>query len=268
MLPELDCGGKTLTILNPTTTWGFYTDIDKEEQTGDALGDAIYERNRRLEEKYNFTLDVVEENMYSIEAKVRNSVMADDSAFDIVLGSSKLNVSMISDGLVCDLCDIPELNLDRPWWDQSVVNEATINGSLYFALCDITMFSFECTWATYFNKDILEKNQLDTPYELVRSGAWTFDKLGEYTKACASLNGDESFTWSADGSSVYGLVSYYEFGHTGIIACGERYITNDADGTPRFSLEVPCCVHGGRDKGDTESPLGRYGLRHRSATEI
>lgn len=145
VLPELDCGGKTLTILNPTTTWGFYTDIDKEEQTGDALGDAIYERNRRLEEKYNFTLDVVEENMYSIEAKVRNSVMADDSAFDIVLGSSKLNVSMISDGLVCDLCDIPELNLDRPWWDQSVVNEATINGSLYFALCDITMFSFECT---------------------------------------------------------------------------------------------------------------------------
>ena len=212
---------------------------------------------------------------------------------------------MISDGLVCDLCDIPELNLDRPWWDQSVVNEATINGSLYFALCDITMFSFECTWATYFNKDILEKNQLDTPYELVRSGAWTFDKLGEYTKDCASLNGDESFTWSADGSSVYGLASCYEFGHTGIIACGERYITNDADGTPRFSLEgdrfynvvsklaslcavpanicrstmirriiflcvllVPCCVHGGRDKGDTESPLGRYGLRHRSAAEI
>lgn len=235
--PPLDLDGAVLTILNPTTTWGFYTDIDREEQTGDALGDAIYERNRRLEEKYNFTLDVVEENMYSIEAKVRNSVMADDSAFDIVLGSSKLNVSMISDGLVCDLCDIPELNLDRPWWDQSVVNEATINGSLYFALCDITMFSFECTWATYFNKDILEKNQLDTPYELVRSGAWTFDKLGEYTKVCVSLNSDESFTWSADGSSVYGLVSYYEFGHTGIIACGERYITNDADGTPCFSLE-------------------------------
>ena len=66
VLPELDCGGKTLTILNPTTTWGFYTDIDKEEQTGDALGDAIYERNRRLEEKYNFTLDVVEENMLSL----------------------------------------------------------------------------------------------------------------------------------------------------------------------------------------------------------
>ena len=235
--PPLDLDGAVLTILNPTTTWGFYTDIDREEQTGDALGDKIYERNRKLEEKFNFTLDVVEENMYGIDSKLRSSVMADDAAYDVALGSSKLNVSLISDGLVYDLYDIPEINLGKPWWDQSVVNDATFEGSLFFALCDVSMFAFECTWGTYFNKDILAKNQLDTPYDLVREGKWTFDRLGEYMKAGASLNGDQSFTWDADGSAVYGLSSYYEFAHIGIIACGETYISTDKSGTPYFSLE-------------------------------
>ena len=57
---DLDMQGADFTILNPTTTWGFYTYIDFEEATGDVLDDTIYERNSKLEELYNFNTVVVE----------------------------------------------------------------------------------------------------------------------------------------------------------------------------------------------------------------
>ena len=33
--PTLDCGGEEFSILNGSTTWGFYHYIDHETQTGD-----------------------------------------------------------------------------------------------------------------------------------------------------------------------------------------------------------------------------------------
>ena len=61
--PKLDLEGGDFTILNTSTTWGFYTDIDFEEATGDKLDDAIYDRNTFLEDKFNFNLVAVNEDI-------------------------------------------------------------------------------------------------------------------------------------------------------------------------------------------------------------
>ena len=47
---DIDCGGDNFTVLNATTTWGFYAYMDFETQTGESLDDAVYERNRFVEE--------------------------------------------------------------------------------------------------------------------------------------------------------------------------------------------------------------------------
>ena len=53
---DLDCGGDSFTILNSTDNYGFYDALDVESTTGDRLDDAIYARNRALEDRYKFRL--------------------------------------------------------------------------------------------------------------------------------------------------------------------------------------------------------------------
>ena len=45
IFPEgMDGGGSSFTIAAPTTTWFFYTDIVRDEISGEVLDDAIYNR--------------------------------------------------------------------------------------------------------------------------------------------------------------------------------------------------------------------------------
>ena len=76
--PPLDLDGAVLTILNPTTTWGFYAYMDFETQTGESLDDAVYERNRFVEEKYNMKLEIVEDDIDKNYEKYRSSILAGD----------------------------------------------------------------------------------------------------------------------------------------------------------------------------------------------
>ena len=55
---DLDFKQGKLNILNTNTTWGFYTTIYFEEQTGSMIDDAIYDANRKVEEKFNVILNV------------------------------------------------------------------------------------------------------------------------------------------------------------------------------------------------------------------
>lgn len=53
---ELDLGGDTFAILNSSDTYGFYYYLDHDEISGERLDDVIYERNRKLEDKYRSSL--------------------------------------------------------------------------------------------------------------------------------------------------------------------------------------------------------------------
>ena len=77
---DIDCGGDSFTVLNATTTWGFYAYMDFETQTGESLDDAVYERNRFVEEKYNMKLEIVEDDIDKNYEKYRSSILAGDEA--------------------------------------------------------------------------------------------------------------------------------------------------------------------------------------------
>ena len=79
---DLDCGGDTFTILNSTDTYGFYNVLDFETSTGDRLDDAVYNRNRQIEEKYRFKLEIVDENHRESSDKFREAVMSGDDIYD------------------------------------------------------------------------------------------------------------------------------------------------------------------------------------------
>ncbi len=70
---------------------------------------------------------------------------------------------------------------------------------------DTTTAPVETEFAYDFTGDDLG---LETPYQLVRDGTWTIDRLTEHAKSAANLNGDDSFAWNEKGNAIYGLASY------------------------------------------------------------
>lgn len=238
--PELDCGGDSFTILNLENVWAMYTYLDHESMTGEIIDDAVYNRNRMLEDKFNFKLEVIEYPIDDCYKQVQTTVTAGDDIYDAAYVRGAYIGATVSGGLALNLYDIPELQLDKPWWNQSVISEATVgtdDKALYFIQNDLSLCAFDLVWAIYFNENMMEKLGKDMPYDTVREGKWTIDALNTMLKWGTNLNGDDSFAFSYDKSSIYGLTSFYRLCDAMIIGAGNRYVTKGADGVPALSLE-------------------------------
>ena len=235
-----DFGDSEFNILNGSNTWSMYSAMDFEEQTGEPLDDAIFNRNRKLEDLYNFKLVVTEKQQdKDLLPEIKKFISAGEDIYDVVYLGSNLAGAVVSEGYYLDLNKVSGFNFDKEYWDQSVITEGTIgkNNALYFASSPAQLMTCEGAWIMYFNERMLDGLGLDAPYQLVRDGKWTFDELGKYMKAGADLNGDESFNFSVDGKAIYGLASSYAFPSGCITAAGISYISKDKDGNPYFSLE-------------------------------
>lgn len=237
---DVNFNGEEFTILNAGNIWDFIMVIDFEEMSGDSLEDAIYTRNRNVEERYNFQLVEMNRPIDDLATIAQTSILAGDDAYQAAfVGAHKIS-SLVGSSYLYNLYDIPELQLEEYWWDSSVIEEGRIgNGDLiYFAASDFHLSAMDGTWCMMFNEDMATDLNVDKPYDLVREGKWTIDRLQEYAKAGASLNGDDSFGWNENGNSIYGYTSFDAASAALIFASGERFIKKDADGNPYFSLET------------------------------
>lgn len=239
--PAVDYGGYTFRILNADDIYSMHARIDFDGLTGEALNDAMYERCRETEQRLNI---VIEETNMGVDNEVlaqANKVLrSGDDAYDAIYTPSRDVYKLVSQNGLYNLFDYDALQLDRPWWIQTYNDAIVVNGSLYGAAGYSQLMVMDSLWCLYFNEDMMRNLDLTAPYDLVRDGKWTADRLSEYCKAAANLNGDASFTFDVGGSCVWGI-SYdgidrtmFGFGEPVLraenqtlkLTCGsERYIT-------------------------------------------
>ena len=236
--PNVDYKGEEINILNAENIWDFYMDIDVSEMTGDSLDDIIYTRNRSVEERLNFKLAERKGAIDQLATITRTSILAGENAYQIAFIAAHTIPSLVTEKYLVNLLDVPEIQLEENWWDKSVVEEGSIgkNKALYFANSDFHLSGLDGTWCMFFNEDMMADLGLGTPYQLVRDGKWTFDRLSEYAKAAMNLNGDDSFKWNADGKCIYGYTSFDAASAAMIFSSGERFVKKDNEGNPYFSL--------------------------------
>ena len=238
--PDVNLGGKKFSILNSSTTWGFYTTLDLEAETGDVLDDAVYRRNSLLEDKLNFEFDVTEIDIESGTVdKMKSAVLSGEDIYQCGFLRGESLSPLISEGIFVNLNTMSGLRLDEPYWDQQIREAASIgeNKALYIAGTDFSLMGFGGTICTYFNKDRLEKLGGESPYQLVRDGKWTLDRMKEYAALGANLNGDTSFDFSADGNATYGIATWYSGATAMLLGSGEEYIKRDDNNRPHLAIE-------------------------------
>jgi len=85
---------------------------------------------------------------------------------------------------------------------------------------------------------MIKNLELELPYAYVKNGKWTYDKLAEYAKAGAQLNGADDFKWDHENAAVYGLTAWQHGIGALLSASGERYVSKDEDNNPYMSAET------------------------------
>lgn len=237
--PELDCGGDEFTILNAENFWDMYTYLDFEQMTGEIIDDAIYNRNRFLEDKYKFRMNVIEVIPDDLFSKINTAVASQDDTYDITYALGRNLNSLVSSGALMNLRDIPEMRLDEEWWNQSMIKSAEIgkDRAIYFAHNYFSLSSFDNVWTIFFNETMLDSLGQPMPYDTVRAGKWTMDVFLKTLKLGANLNGDESFTYSETGKATYGCASFWRLCTSMLTGAGISPVSTDKDGIPYLTLE-------------------------------
>lgn len=234
-LPESDFGGYEFRILSrgPDYNVHWYAkDIYAEEENGDPINDAVFKRNKTVEDKYGVKIINIPENG-DLASRASKSIKANDDAFDMVCHGLSQVSALMADGYFYDLNNFPYIDLNAPWWDHKAAEQLTITGKLFATVGNCLITDKDATWIIMFNKKVLKDNSLDDPYRLVAGGAWTMDKMLEMMKAVAKdLNGDAKM----DDADQWGLVSQYRNSLAFYNGAGEYTAKTDASGRPEIAL--------------------------------
>ncbi|MBE6613021.1 MAG: extracellular solute-binding protein [Ruminococcaceae bacterium] len=230
-LPEENFDGFEFRVLHDVKGWGTYSqeNLDFESETGDVLTDALYRRNRQVEEQNNFVFKEIISD--KVKSDLTSSIMAGDDNYDV--GMIVYGWAAGTD-LLLDFHEIPNVDLSKPWWDQNVVEQLAVGGKLTNALSDLMITHRDGTVAMFFNKKLAEEYKLGDLYDLVRAGAWTQDKFLEAARLV---------TADLDANGIFKDTDRFGYcGTTGntllynVMASGIRLTETDDAGLPVFTM--------------------------------
>ncbi|MHB1152692.1 MAG: hypothetical protein ACYCWE_16255 [Eubacteriales bacterium] len=231
--PDEDYEGYAFRILTPPNNGWSLNQLNSEELDGEVLNDAIYMRNRRIEELLNVKISIVENS--NIVSTVSKAVSGGADDFDMLYGYLYELSSLSQKSFLYNLLNVPVFNFDMPWWDKASVDLLEINGKLFFAENEINIQYDEATWVLFFNKTIVSDYSLASPYELVRDNKWTMDKMYEMMLAVTSdANGDGTMSAPED---MFGFATH-SASYVALLAGGnEKLIAKNTDGTFTVGME-------------------------------
>lgn len=191
---------------------GYGADLWVEAETGDQLNDAVFARNRAVEERFG----IIVTSTMSIDTNGTDclpTILAGDDAWDLLAPHGRQTFNIVMQGAALDWNLLPHVDLSREWWDQGARENFTIHDKLYAMIGDMSYLNLGYSFCMMFNKDLFTANNLEYPYQAVLDGTWTWDMWEEIlATADVDVNGDGAMTWENDQFGYlthewYGLIA-------------------------------------------------------------
>ncbi len=232
-LPETDMEGFSLNILHHDGIWLSWakTVLDAEESSGDLLTDAIFNRNRDTEERFNCTINISEmENVSPTE--IQALAMSGDNLYDVIL-MYDINITN-SIPYLLPWENLPYIRLDKEWWNPEATAVFKIGDKTYSAASNFSLSVLSRAAGYEFNKTLLNNLDGGDIYQMVREGTWTHDAMFSLARlSTADINGDGTM----DENDRYGIQgSWKETLNRLILGGGMTYVTRDENNYPVFSM--------------------------------
>lgn len=182
-----------------------------ETMTGDLVNDAVYNRNTQVEEFFNIDLQITSmpcawADRQTFTGEVSKQVMAGDPTWDMVVGQSAVMCTGLNSQYYTNIAEMPGMDLSKPWWITNQYERLEINGKLFGIYGDMNLSLYGDMHGIFFSSAIIAENKLEDPYELVKTGKWTLDKMLEMaTQAGGDLDGTAGASKEGDRIGIIAI---------------------------------------------------------------
>ena len=149
--------GFVLSIYHNDQEQMFWTNLllDAESEAGEALNDAVYLRNRAVEDRFNCKIETTEFNGFPFSSsEISKEVMAGDSTYDVWFPRDDDLADSIP--YIRPLNDLPYVNLSAEWWFPNASSVLVFGDKQYSATSAFSLSMIARAGALAFNKDMYE----------------------------------------------------------------------------------------------------------------
>ncbi len=249
-LPDLDLDGYLYSVAHwYVNGWETRRNIDiyAENTNADPINDAVYSRNTRLTDKYDFEIEFVEMEHTELNSKVRQFVNTSDDIYDVVYLLLSETPGFTTGGSLVDFeTSFEYCNFDKPYWDNRVRKELSFAEHTFLMASSYNIIDEDATAATAFNKQFAIDYDLPNLYEFVKEGTWTFDNFyDQMTSFDGDINGDSKMKESDD---IFGFLGGVDVTSTFFYGGGGRLTEKD-------EYDMPEYVFGDEDSFDVFSAV-------------
>lgn len=146
----------------------------------------IYARNATVEDRlgveFQWTFAPGEGNNISAFVEEIKTKSSAGDPFDGVIAYNLVPQVVAYQGLAANLYNTTYIDLDTPWWPAVYQREMVVNDQLYCLVESGSYGLLDHMMAMYFNNDLLDARNMESPYTLVENNQWTVGKLNEMIK--------------------------------------------------------------------------------------
>ncbi len=187
-LPERDFAGKAFRVISVADRT-YETAV--EEYTGTADNDALYDRNLRIAERFNCSIEAVSHVDPVVSAI--NTATAGTNDYELVSIVNYKSGKVITSKSLLNWYEIPFVNLEMPWYVKFINDSATIHDKIFTATGDMAVTSLTFTVGMFFNQKVCGDYgyTAEDLYEMVDNNSWTIDNFLQIIDAIyVDINGD------------------------------------------------------------------------------
>ena len=205
-LPDMDFGGYEFRSLVFYYSDASNVTFDSEEENGETINDAIYGRNRYVEDKYNVVLKqiVTANDPWNMNNDFKRSVGSGSDDFDICLQVDFKAFELVAEGYVLSADKLPYINLSQPWYAHDINEALSVKNKNFIAFGDECLTLYEEISILCFNKKLVQDLGIENPYSLAKSGKWTYDRFFDM---CRLISQDLDSDGKMTEADRYGIVS-------------------------------------------------------------
>ena len=170
-----------------------------DEMTGDNMNDAVYRRARNVEKALDVKMTIVDDFIEPEEFK--QLYKAGDDVYQELHFHLITNVAdFATEGYLYPVENLPYMDISAEWYNQEQMDALRMGKYTYYIVSDYTITN---PAAVLFNREMVVDNNLSDPYELVKAGTWTMDKMIQMAiDVRQDKNGDGEYTSEDD---IYGI---------------------------------------------------------------
>ncbi len=216
-------------------SWYYAEEYSTQQGSVHILNNTIYEMNTLVEEYLNVEIEYEQITHVSTGGEVfdtvQTTIMSGDDIYQMcILHPYYSYTNFISKNYVMDFYELPDLDVDQPYWNKDVMEKLSINDHAYIGLGDICKYT---VGIIYCNKDMLANAGMTVPYDKVRNSTWTLDEFFSMTTGLYSDDGDGE----RNNKDIYGFASMWDANASSFLQSSDIYIaTRNEEGIFELSM--------------------------------